>query len=313
MAEIEPYQPGLVRNRGLLEQLKEFQKNPRSLVFVALADSYRKEGLAHQALEILEEGLTIHPGLASAVLAKARCLFELRRYAEALAETQSAVRSNPQNLKAFKLQAEIYARLGQRKAAIRALTHVVNLYPQDVEAVRALEELENLEHKTKVPPQLISRASVDTAPAGRIEDFSVGSISHSLAAIGAISVVEEASALAEEPEESFPVQRQEASPENYPEEVEADLEPTFATRTIAELYLRQGLKPKAIKVLRKILRDDPANSWARETLQDLESDGIVLPAKPQPQPQRRSQPLQKRAKALEVLLARVRLMKRMGA
>mgnify|MGYP001032200952 CR=1 FL=1 len=310
MAEIEPYKPGLVRNRGLLEQLKEFQKNPRSLVFVALADSYRKEGLAHQALEILEEGLTVHPGLASAVLAKARCLFELRRYAEALAETQSAVRNNPQNLKAFKLQAEIYARLGQRKAAIRALTHVVTLYPQDVEAVRALEELENLEHKTKVPPQMISRASVDSTPAGRIEDFSVGPISHSLASIGAISAANEPSPALPEPEESFPSHHEE---ERQPEEAGDEIEPTFATRTIAELYLRQGLKPKAIKVLRKILRDDPANSWARETLQDLDSGGIVLTAKPLPQPQQRSQPLQKRAKALEIMLARVRLMKRMGA
>src|SRR6218665_1023734 len=120
MAEIEPYKPGLVRNRGLLQQLKEFQRNPRSLIFVALADSYRQEGLPHQALEILEEGLAYHPGLASALIAKARCLFELRRYAEALAEPQAATRTNPQNLKAFKLQAEIYVRLGQRKAAIRA-------------------------------------------------------------------------------------------------------------------------------------------------------------------------------------------------
>jgi hypothetical protein len=53
MPEIEPYKPGLVRNRGLIEQLKEFQRNPRSLVFVSLAESYRAEGLPHQALDIL--------------------------------------------------------------------------------------------------------------------------------------------------------------------------------------------------------------------------------------------------------------------
>ena len=307
MAEIEPYKPGLVRNQGLLQQLKEFQRNPRSLIFVALADSYRQEGLPHQALEILEEGLVYHPGLASAVIAKARCLYELRRYAEALAETQAAIRANPQNLKAHKLQAEIYVRLGQRKAAIRALAHVVSLYPQDVEAARSLEQLENLESRQFIPVQNISRASVDTAPsAGKIEDFQVGSIGESFASIGVEE--QEGESL---PEAARPLEIERAAPRPTVEEAE-EAEPTFATRTIAELYLRQGLKAKAVRVLRKILREDAANQWARETLQELESDEIVLPARPQQAP-KPSSSLQKRAKALEMMLARVRLLKRLGA
>lgn len=309
MAEIEPYKPGLVRNQGLLQQLKEFQRNPRSLIFVALADSYRQEGLPHQALEILEEGLNYHPGLASALIAKARCLFELRRYAEALGETQAATRSNPQNLKAFKLQAEIYVRLGQRKAAIRALTHVVGLYPQDLDAVRSLEQLENLEARQFIPIQNISRASTDAPPPvlGKIEDFQVGSIGESLASIG---IEERKEELAGSEEPQLEAVRPVAIVAPVASEEEA--EPTFATRTIAELYLRQGLKMKAVKVLRKMVRDDAANQWARETLQELESDEIVLPAKPQPAP-KPSSSLQKRAKALEMMLARVRLLKRLGA
>jgi tetratricopeptide (TPR) repeat protein len=307
MVEIEPYKPGLVRNQGLLQQLKEFQRNPRSLIFVALADSYRQEGLPHQALEILEEGLAYHPGLASAVIAKARCLYELRRYAEALAETQAAIRTNPQNLKAHKLQAEIYVRLGQRKAAIRALAHVVSLYPQDVEAVRSLEQLENLENRQFIPVQNIGRASVDTPPAaGKIEDFQVGSISESLASVEREEPGGEALA------EAVQSARVERIPEKREAEEGEESEPTFATRTIAELYLRQGLKAKATRVLRKILREDAANQWARETLQELESDEIVLPAKPQQAPQPSSS-LQRRAKALEMMLARVRLRKRLGA
>lgn len=304
MAEIEPYKPGLVRNLGLLQQLKEFQRNPRSLIFVALADSYRQEGLPHQALEILEEGLNYHSGLTSALIAKARCLFELRRYAEALAETQAAILANPQNLKAFKLQAEIYVRLGQRKAAIRALTHVVSLYPQDVEAVRSLEQLENLETRQFIPAQSISRASVDVPPsAGRIEDFQVGSIGESL------------SSIAQEGTEQAPLLeavQPAASIEVSALEDDDGLEPTFATRTIAELYLRQGLKAKAVRVLRKMMREDGANQWARETLQELASDEIVLPAKPQQAPKPPSS-LHKRAKALEMMLARVRLLKGLGA
>ncbi len=293
MMEREPYQPGLVRNESLVQQLKELQKNPRSLVFVSLAELYRAENLPHQALEILEEGLAFHPHLASAILSKARCLFDLRRFGEAAAVCKEILGTNPANIKAHKLQADICIRLGQRRAAIRALTQVVLLYPQDREAVKALEELENLETGTVVSTKRLSRASVDSAPPpGRIDDFQVGSFSESLAAIPFEkseypAVVEVVSPLAEEDEGS---------------------EPTFATRTIAELYLRQGLKQKAARVLRKILDEDPGNGWARETLQELGSDGIVLPVR-KPEMNSRRAALTAQAHVLERLLAQVRLRK----
>ncbi|MGZ3655450.1 MAG: tetratricopeptide repeat protein, partial [Bdellovibrionota bacterium] len=184
MMEREPYRPGLVRNQNLVQQLKELQKNPRSLVFVTLADNYRAEGLPHQALDILDEGMLFHPGLASALISKARCLFDLRRFAEASSVCRDILAANPANIKAQKLQADIFVRLGQRRAAIRALTKVVSLFPQDREAVKALEELEGLETGVIVPPEKLSRASTDAPPVlGRIDDFQVGSFSESLAAI----------------------------------------------------------------------------------------------------------------------------------
>lgn len=310
--EKEPYRPGLGANQGLVQQLKEFQRNPRSLVFVALAEGYRAEGLPNQALDILSEGLSFHPGLASAVVSKARCLFDLRRYAEALAEVQLALTNNPENLKAHKLQAEIYLRLGQRKAALRALTKVVSLYPQDREAVRAMEELENLESRQQIPLARLSRASVDSPPpsTGRIEDFQVGSVSRSFpapeAGRGRAAGLPDRVILGRREQEE---ELEEPAP--AVSEAESEEEPAFATRTIAELYLRQGLKAKAIRVLRKLTKDDPANEWARETLQDLTADGILLPA---PKAKvKRSESLERRARALEKLLARLSLMKPLGA
>jgi tetratricopeptide (TPR) repeat protein len=292
MSDVEQYKPGLGRNQSLVNQLKEFQRNPRSLVFVALAESYRQQGLPNQALEIIEEGLPHHEGLASAILCRARCLYDVRRYADALNDTRSLLASNPNNVRAYKLEAEIYVRLGQRKAAMRALTRVVSLFPQDVEAIRALEQLENLELKQKIPTQRISRASLDTAPSqGKIEEFQVGNFSESLAAIN------------NEVDQHVEIE------ESQDHELE---EPTFATRTIAELYLRQGLEGKARKVLRKLLREDPRNAWAREVLQELESDGIVLSASNK-NVTRLDAALQKKAKFLERLLAQVRLLNKAGA
>lgn len=294
MAEIEKYRPGLGKNQSLVQQLKEYQRDPRSLVFVTLAEAYRAEGLAGQALEILSEGLEFHPKLSSAFLCKSKCFYDLKRYADSLKEIQNALQINPDNLRALRFQAEIYVRLGQRKSAIRALTRVVSLFPQDQEAVQALEELENLEFGTNLPVNEILRASTDQAPTelGKIEEFQIGTVSESFASIGAIpGVVAALPAVASV------------------EELEQEEEPTFATRTIAELYLRQGLKSKAKSVIRKILKEDPANMWARETLQELETDGIVAP-------QKKLDPkdhLKRKARFLEQLLANVRLLKQEGA
>lgn len=300
MADKETYRPGLGQNQPLVQQLKELQRNPRSLVFVTLAENYRVERLPHQALDILEEGLAFHPGLASALIVKARCLFDLRRFAEASAVCREILGANPANIKAQKLQADIFVRLGQRRAAIRALTKVVSLFPQDREAVKALEELEGLETKVIVPPARLSRASTDASPQslGRIVDFQVGSFSETLASIPA-----------EVPAAPMEAPTPMAAVLAYSDETEDQSpEPTFATRTIAELYLRQGLKAKAMKVLKKILQEDPGHAWARETLQDLSSGGIVPLAQKPPVDSRRAA-LAVKARMLEQMLAQVRLLR----
>ena len=295
MMEREAYRPGLGKNQNLVQQLKELQKNPRSLVFTSLAETYRIEGLPHQALEILEEGLVHYPGLASAMIVKARCLFDLRRYAEASAVCREMIAANSGNIKAQKLLADIYVRLGQRKAAIKSLARIITLYPQDKEATKALEELESLEANALVSLKPSAPAPIVEAPPGKIDDFQVGSFKQVL-----ISQPEAISV-----EKSSPISM-EAS-RVVEESVEDEgLEPTFATRTIAELYLRQGLKRKAMKVLRKILQEDPTNVWARETLQDLGSDGIV-PLAPQPKVDPQRAALAAKAKVLEQMLAQVRM------
>lgn len=302
----ENYRPGLTKNQDLVKQLKEFQQNPRSLVFVSLAENYRQEGLPNQALQILDEGLEHHPKLASALVAKGRCLLELKRYSEALNELNAALLENPQNIKALKLQSEIFLRLGQRKSAIRSLTKVVLAYPQDIEAARELEQLENMETKKFVPTEKIFHVSSDASPAsgrmmgqgsvGKIEDFQVEDLRDSLSALPAV---------ASHQQEDQPIHQ-----EAEFQEVE-DSEPTFATRTIAELYLRQGLKAKALAVVKKILKNEPENSWARETLQNLKSDGIVLPEKKVLKKDRAA--FAKKAKVLEHMLVRAQLLKRINA
>ena len=250
------------------------------------------EGLPAQSLEILEEGFAFHPGLPSAMLCKARCLFDLKRYSEALKTIDSILNKNAENIRALKLRAEISIRLGQKKAAVLTLRKVVLLFPQDKDALKSLEELSEIESKAAelIPPE--SRRPADEK-LGEINEFKVEPVRKSF------------SELIDVP--NIPAPKVELQKVKYVEnDEEPQSEPTFATRTIAELYLRQGLTAKAKKVLRRMISDEPSNKWAREALQELETDGIVLPETKNSRPIR----LEKKAKVLERILAQFRQRRR---
>ena len=322
MMEKRPFEIGLGKNKTLVQQLREYQRNPRSLVFVGLAESYRKEGLADQALEILDEGLEFHPNLSGALVARAKCLFELKRYSDALLETKKILERNPENIRAHKVQSEIYLRLGQRNSAIRSLTHVLRLFPNDVEAQKSLQEIEILSRPQEIKIEAPKSISHFQNSSGKIEEFTVGSLVdhiHSIGEKSSANVSHYTPPVDPSGEERFhdhafiPLAMEITAGDGSPEilanvsDVHDDSELTFATRTIAELYLRQGLRSKALKVLQKILRDEPSNQWARETLQDLATDEIVLPNSPKKV--NKIDPLELKARKLERFLVEVQRMK----
>jgi tetratricopeptide (TPR) repeat protein len=204
-----------------------------SLIFIKQAEELRENGDVRSALRALEAGLRENPTLTSAKFVRAKCHADLRRFADALHELDEILQSTPDHLKARKLKVEIYLLLNQHNAALRDLTSLVDRYPQDVEAARALEKLEDFIYGKMAGAERVTRASSDR----RLSGF------------------QEARAVA---------MRHETE--------EFEEEPAIATRTIAELYLRQGLQAKAIKVLQKILQENSADIWAMTTLDKLENE-----------------------------------------
>ena len=55
----------------IYEYLKKYQEDPSSRVFAPLAESYRKAGLADEAIEIAREGLRVHPNFVGGRVALA--------------------------------------------------------------------------------------------------------------------------------------------------------------------------------------------------------------------------------------------------
>ncbi len=286
------YKPGLSRDRALVEQLKEYQQNPRSVIFVSLAEAYRSHAMLDQALEICEEGLRYHPLLSSARMLRARIFFDLKRFADCLEQLTEILKDNPENFRALKLRVEVCLRLGQKKRAIDVLNHILVLYPQDKESVQELEKLENeiAPPKQKINPSFTARASSDfLASRGSLMDYQIAKFDSELAEQSAPAPVEK---------------------EVFTEE-DSSNDPAFATKTIAELYLRQGLKHKALQVLRKMLQSNPNDVWASGMMQSIDANALsAFSSAPKKVVLGGREKLQAKAQMLERLLAHVQKLKR---
>ncbi len=127
---------------ALYHYLKKYQQDPRSRVFAPLAEAYRKAGLLDEAIEIVKEGLTKHPGFIGGRVALARAYFDKGLYQKVLDEMIPVVQEAPDNLAAQKLTAESYLLLGSVEEALQAFKLLLYYHPQDSEVAEIVRELE---------------------------------------------------------------------------------------------------------------------------------------------------------------------------
>ena len=97
-----------------LEELKRrVQRDPASISFAALAEEYRRLGMAAEAIETCRAGLQRHPAYISARVTLGRALVEVGEYDEASVELEQVLRSAPENLAAIRALADIHRRRGE--------------------------------------------------------------------------------------------------------------------------------------------------------------------------------------------------------
>ncbi len=105
-------------------------KNPRSCVFVSMANTCLHAGKANMALEVLEKGLRHHPSLPSALTLKGRALMELGRTGEARQALVVAASSSRENVVARKLLAQLYLESGEPEKGLELLDDIRSLWPE---------------------------------------------------------------------------------------------------------------------------------------------------------------------------------------
>jgi len=121
---------------------ERFSKDPKSRIFVQLADAYRKNGMIDEALEVLKQGLKFHPQYPLAHLIMGRCYFDKRLYAQAKESFETVIKFDPQNIVALRTLVQVTENLKDDAGQIAAYKGLLAVDPTDTGAREKLNVLE---------------------------------------------------------------------------------------------------------------------------------------------------------------------------
>jgi tetratricopeptide (TPR) repeat protein len=228
--------------RQIVYYLRKYELSPHSRAFAPLADLYRKVGRLEEAIEILTAGLADHPQYVSALVILGRCHHDAGRPHEARNAFDRVLLLDPDNLVALKQLAAIALDARESERAGELLGRVVQLDPTDERAEAELAALRQ--------------------PAGASSEIPESS--------GA--PLAESQTYRPEPRQAPPL-----SGDAVAETAESEAPPpparerqAFATKTLAEIYLAQGYREKAIAVLRQILQRHPDRDDVKALISEIE-------------------------------------------
>ena len=244
---------------------RKYELNPHSRAFAPLADLYRKAGRLEEAIEVLEAGLAEHPRYVSALVILARCHVDAGRPVESGEAFARVLTLDPDNLVALKSLAEMALAGHDNARGAEFLERVVFLDPTDELAATRLETLRGsggspAPEAPKSPDD--ESPDIAAAPMPPPADAAEPTAGTAVPIAGEEAVANNAAA--------EPVAIGEAPAE--PEVVSPVLErQSFATRTLAEIYLAQGYREKALTVLREILARHPDRTDVAAKIAEIES------------------------------------------
>ncbi len=126
---------------------ERLNKDPKSRIFVQLADAYRKSNMIDEALEILNKGLVFHPNYPLAHLILGKCHFDKRQYEQAKNSFDKTLSYDPQNIVALRMLAQTCEVTKDEDGQIKAYQGILAIDPFDAPAKEKLTNLESLHRK----------------------------------------------------------------------------------------------------------------------------------------------------------------------
>lgn len=110
---------------------KKFKEQPESLVFVSLADAYRRAGQYEKAVLVCQEGLKRQPGASGGRVVLGRIYLEQGKLEEAEKEFRRVLEEDAENLMAHTQMGLLLLKAGRNQEAIDAFQKVLTLNPDD--------------------------------------------------------------------------------------------------------------------------------------------------------------------------------------
>jgi predicted regulator of Ras-like GTPase activity (Roadblock/LC7/MglB family)/lipopolysaccharide biosynthesis regulator YciM len=212
------------------ELKKKLTQNPDSLIFVPLADAYRKAGLLQDAIDVCTKGLEKHPTYMSARVVLGRIYGEKDMLNEAVDELKKVEAVDVDNIMVHSMLGNVYLKKKMYAQAVEQFQRVLSLNPED----------------TETQDKLTEALSAKQAPAAEPKA--------------------EAPKKAEPPK-AMPA-KAEAARSEAPKAPEGKSD-ISKSMTAAELFTKKEEFDKAIEIYKDILDKDPNNMIVEERLREL--------------------------------------------
>ena len=275
------------------ELRQKFHENPRRY-FAPLANEYRKAGDPEQAIAICRAHLAQQPGHMSGHVVYAQALYDAGRTDESRVVFEKALTLDPDNAIVLRHLGDISRRRGETGEARHWYTQALEADPHDREVAAYIAEL--TEPLTESDPVAVETAAeTPSAEAAPVE-------TPAAEAQPAETIVETpASQDASAPLDDPPVAAHEASQESAAAPIDA-VEPIkieepeagvatvpastaspFVTRTMADLYARQGYHEQALEVYRELAVTNPDDAEVASRIRELSPDGEEEHVSPEPE------------------------------
>ncbi len=238
------------------ELKKKLAQNPDSLIFVPLADAYRKAGQFQEAIDVCKKGLEKHPAYMSARVVLGRIYGEKNMLEEAVVELQKVEKADVDNIMVHSMLGNVYLKKKMYAEAVSQFQRVLALNPDDTETQEKLEEA----LAAKQEPS--AKAAEPAKPAEAAKPA--------------------------EPAKHAEAPKPQTAPKAEPEKA-ADPKPDVQKNMkVAELYTKKEEFDKAIEIYKEILDRDQENIIVSQRLRevyDLKEKKVMKDkAKPAEQP-----------------------------
>lgn len=148
----------------IVKLTERISKDPKSKLFVPLAEEYKKIGDVEMAIHVLSEGLKQNPTYITARSLLGKLLLESGDLTAAQKEFEEVVRAIPDNLLGRRKLGDLYLRQNKKEEALQHYKAALGLNPGDKAFAKQVEELESQLRASAVPEQKIESKPQPTAP-----------------------------------------------------------------------------------------------------------------------------------------------------